>query len=299
MTSTLPSALAPSAAPRTDPESGLEKPRRRRRRMSGWHFVLVPLALLFVTPFAQMVLASLSPASELVQFPPPFVPSRLTFDGFATLFAQTDVLRWLLNSTVVSVVAIAAQTVLCSLAGYGFARLRFRGRTVGFFMIVATIMIPTQLLMIPTYILFSRIGIINTLAAAFVPWLASAFGIFLMRQFFLSLPAKLEEAAALDGCNRWQTFLRVVLPLARPALATLAIFTLLSSWNDLVWPLIAISDDSAFTVQLGIANFQGTRRTDWSLLMAGNVLATLPLVLFFLAAQRQFLATMTMSGMKG
>jgi multiple sugar transport system permease protein len=160
-------------------------------------------------------------------------------------------------------------------------------------------MIPTQLLMIPTYILFSRFGIVDTLAAAFVPWLASAFGIFLMRQFFLSIPAELEEAASLDGANRWQIFLRVVLPLARPALATLAIFTLLSSWNDLIWPLIAISDESSFTVQLGIANFQGTRRTQWSLLMAANVVATAPLVLFFLFAQKQFIATMTMSGMKG
>lgn len=273
--------------------------KRRRRGMSGWHFVLIPIALLFVIPFAQMVLASVSPAEDLVKFPPPFIPSRFTLDGFVALFTETDILRWLLNSTIVSVIAIVAHMVLCSLAGYGFARLKFRGRNFSFFMILATIMIPTQLLMIPTYILFARVGIIDTLAAAFVPWLASAFGIFLMRQFFLSLPGELEEAAALDGCNRWQIFYRVVLPLAKPALATLAIFTLLSSWNDLVWPLIAISSDHSFTVQLGISNFQGTRRTQWSLLMAANVIATLPLVLFFLFAQKHFIATMTMSGMKG
>ena len=274
-------------------------PRKRRGRLSGWHFVLIPLALVFVIPFLQMILASLSPAADLVKYPPPFLPSRLTLDGFIGLFTTTDVLRWLMNSTIVSVVSILSHMVLCSLAGYGFARLKFRGRNFGFFAIVATIMIPTQLLMIPTYILFSRLGLVDTLAAAFVPWLASAFGIFLMRQFFLSIPAELVEAAALDGASRWQIFLRVVLPLARPALATLAIFTLLSSWNDLIWPLIAISDDHAFTVQLGIADFQGTRRTQWSLLMAANVVATLPLVLFFLFAQKQFIATMTMSGMKG
>lgn len=274
-------------------------PPRRSRRMSGWHFVLAPIALLFVIPFAQMVMASLSPADELVKFPPPFIPSHFTLDGFFALFSTTDVLLWLLNSTIVSVVAIVAHVVLCSLAGYGFARLRFRGRTLGFFMIVATIMIPTQLLMIPTYVMFSRLGLIDTLAAAFVPWLASAFGIFLMRQFFLSIPAEIEEAAALDGANKFQTFLRVVLPLAKPAIATLAIFTLLSSWNDLIWPLIAINDDGLFTVQLGIANFQSSRRTQWSLLMAGNVIATAPLVLFFLFAQKQFVQTMTMSGLKG
>ncbi|MGC3954780.1 MAG: carbohydrate ABC transporter permease [Propionicimonas sp.] len=274
-------------------------PGRRRRRISGWHFVLAPLALIFLTPFAQMVLASLSPAEELVKFPPPFIPSRLTLDGFAGLFADTQIVRWLTNSVIVSLIAIGSHLVLCSMAGYGFARLHFRGRDFGFMAVVATIMIPTQLLMIPTYIMFSRLSLIDTLGAAFVPWLSSAFGIFLMRQFFLSLPADLEEAAALDGCNRWQIFLRVILPLARPAMATLAIFTLLGSWNDLVWPLIAINNEDLFTVQLGIANFQGTRRTQWSLLMAGNVVATAPLIAFFLFAQKHFIATMTMSGLKG
>ena len=153
--------------------------------------------------------------------------------------------------------------------------------------------------MIPTYLLFARLGLVNTLGAAIVPWLATAFGIFLMRQFFLSIPVELEEAGLIDGCSRWHVFLRIVLPLAKPALATLAIFTLLGAWNDLVWPLIAINNANAFTLQLGIANFQGVHRTDWSLLMAGNVIATLPLILFFTVAQKQFVATMSFSGLKG
>jgi multiple sugar transport system permease protein len=163
---------------------------------------------------------------------------------------------------------------------------------------VATVMVPIQLLMIPTFLMFSRLGLVDTLAAAFVPWLASAFGIFLMRQFFLSLPRELEEAATLDGCGAFGTFVRIVLPLAKPALATLAVFTLLGSWNDLVWPLIAISDERFYTLQIGLTTFQGTRRTEFELLMAGNVVATLPLILGFVLAQRWFVASMTFSGLK-
>lgn len=272
---------------------------RARKRSGWWHLLLAPIAAMFALPFVQMFLTALTPASEINKFPPAFIPSRITLDGFTKLFVESDILLWMGNTIIVSAVAVGSHLVLCSLAGYGFARLKFPGKNLGFFAIVATIMIPTQLLMVPTYILFSRIGLIDTLGAAIVPWLASAFGIFLMRQFFLSLPAELEEAALIDGCTRLQVFVRIILPLARPALATLAIFTLLGSWNDLVWPLIAINDDQAFTLQLGITNFQGARRTDWSLLMAGNVVATLPLIMFFLVAQKQFIATMTFSGLKG
>ena len=278
------------------------RPTRRGRRglpFSGWHLLLVPVAVLFLVPFVEMFLTSLTPEGEINAFPRPFFPHALTLDGYQRLFEQSDILHWLLNSAIVSVVGVGSHLVLCSLAGYGFARLRFPGRDLGFLAVLATIMIPTQLLMIPTYVLFARVGLIDSLGAAIVPWLASAFGIFLMRQFFLSLPAELEEAGLIDGCTRVQVFFRIVLPLARPALATLAIFTLLGSWNDLVWPLIAINDDQAFTLQLGLTNFQGTRRTDWALLMAGNVVATLPLIAFFLVAQKQFIATMTFSGLKG
>jgi multiple sugar transport system permease protein len=273
--------------------------RRRVLPFSAWHLLLMPLALIFVLPLVQMVLTSFMSTAEINQFPPKLIPTSLHLEGYRALFAQTPVLRWFANTVIVSTIAVVSHLVLCSLAGYGFARLRFVGRGVAFLAVVATVMIPIQLLMIPTYLMFARAGIVDTLAAAFVPWLASAFGIFLMRQFFLSLPVELEEAAVLDGCSTFRTFRSVVLPLARPALATLAIFTLLSSWNDLLWPLVAISDDHRFTLQVGLASFQGTRRTEWSQLMAGNVIATLPLILAFLVAQKKFIATMTFTGLKG
>jgi multiple sugar transport system permease protein len=273
--------------------------RRSWLPFSGWHLLLMPTALLFVLPLAWMIMTSFMPDSDINTFPPRFVPSRIDFGGYSGLFQESDILRWLINTTIVATVAVVSHLILCSLAGYGFARLRFAGRTLTFFLIVATIMVPIQLLMIPTFIMFTQLGVIDSLAAAAIPWLASAFGVFLMRQFFLSLPVELEDAARLDGCNRLQLFWRIVLPLAKPALATLAIFTLLGAWNDLVWPLIAITDEKWYTLQLGIANFQGTRRTQWQLLMAGNVVATLPLLVGFVLAQRHFVATMTFSGLKG
>jgi multiple sugar transport system permease protein len=281
------------------PANSLRRGGRWRLPFSPWHLLLMPMALIFVLPLVQMVLTSFMSVKEINQFPPRLIPSSLHIEGYRTLLAQSHIIRWFANTVLVSTIAVVGHLVLCSTAGYGFARLRFAGRGVAFIAVIATVMIPIQLLMIPTYLMFARIGIVDTLAAAFVPWLASAFGIFLMRQFFLSLPVELEEAARLDGCGALRTFLSVVLPLARPALATLAIFTLLSSWNDLLWPLVAITDDNRFTLQVGLASFQGTRRTEWSQLMAGNVITTMPLILAFLVAQRRFIATMSFTGLKG
>ncbi|MEY9861655.1 multiple sugar transport system permease protein [Catenulispora sp. GAS73] len=268
-------------------------------RASRWHLFLMPLSLLFLLPLLQMVLASFTSNADINRFPPRFIPSALHISGYVRLFRDAPVGRWMLNSAIVSGIAIVSHLILCSLGGYAYARLSFRGRTVAFVTLVATIMIPTQMLMIPTYFMFTHLGLIDTLGAAFVPFLTSAFGVFLMRQFFLSLPKDLEEAGRIDGLTTFGVFFRIVLPLARPALATLAVFTLLNSWNDLLWPLIAINDPSKFTIQLGLINFQGAHHIDWQELMACNVVATAPLILGFLVAQRQFVQTMSMSGLKG
>jgi len=283
----------------------LEAPEPKRRRRHGllpfspWHLLLMPLALIFALPLVQMVLTSFMTDAEINSFPPKFIPSSLNVAGYTGFFGDSLAPRWLLNTVIVATISVASHLVLCSLAGYGYARLKFRGRNFGFFAIVATIMIPTQLLMIPTYVMFSKLGVVDTLAAAFIPWLTSAFGIFLMRQFFLALPRELEEAGEIDGLTTFGVFRRIVLPLAKPALATLAVFTLLNSWNDLIWPLTAISNQDNFTIQVGLTTFQGTRRTQWAELMAGNVVATMPLIIGFLMAQKHFIATMTFSGLKG
>jgi len=293
-----PSGAAPDQVNDAEPHRAAGR-RRRLLPFSAWHLLLMPMALVFVLPLVQMVLTSFMTSADINRFPPRFIPTQLSLSGYRALLGESHILRWLLNTVIVATIAIVGHLVLCSLAGYGFARLKFAGRSIGFFLMVATIMIPTQLLMIPTYIMFSKLALVDTLGAAFVPWLATAFGIFLMRQFFLSLPVELEDAARIDGCTTFGVFRRIVLPLAKPALATLTIFTLLGAWNDLIWPLIAISNEHWYTIQLGLANFQGQRRTEWSLLMSGNVVATMPLIIAFLLAQRHFIATMTFTGLKG
>jgi len=293
VTETADRVLAPA-----EPAAGAPR-RRRKLPFSPFHLLLAPVALVFLMPLLQMVMASLKSDAEIRRFPPTWFPADPTISGYVALFEQSSILRWIFNSTAVTSVAIVSNLVLCSLAGYGFARMKFLGRNFTFVAMIATIMIPTQLLMVPLFILMTKVHIVNSLPALMVPWLASAFGVFLMRQFFLTLPKELEEAARLDGCSAFGVFWRVILPLAKPAMTTLAIFTLLGAWNDLIWPLIAVQNENLYTLQIGIANFQGTRRAEWQMIMAGNVIATMPMVIFFLAAQRQFVATMTFSGMKG
>ena len=189
--------------------------------------------------------------------------------------------------------------MFCSLAGYAFARLRFRGSTALLVLMLATLVVPFQLTMIPTFLVMKQLGLIDTLGALIVPSLVTPFGVFLLRQFFVSLPRELEEAAWIDGCGRLKILWRIVLPLARPALATVAVLTFLTSWNDLIWPLIAINSNERYTLQLGLATFQGQHRTQWSAVMAGNVITVLPVLIAFLLAQKTFIRSLTSSAVKG
>jgi multiple sugar transport system permease protein len=280
--------------------SRIEEAERRMRR-SGWrrrlpqrrHLILLPLSVIMILPFVWMVLTSFMTNSEINRIPPTILPHHLYTGGYTNVLASSDFPYWFLNSLIVSGSAVLAQLVLCSLAGYAFARIRFRGASAMLILLLATALIPFQLTVIPTFLMFHHLGIIDTLAALIVPQLTSALGIYLMYSFFQSFPRELEEAGRIDGCNRLQVFWKVVLPLARPALAALGIITFIYAWNDLFWPLIAITSSHTFTVQVGLTTFQGEHETEWSSVMAGTVLTTAPVLLVFLVGQRRFVQAIT------
>jgi multiple sugar transport system permease protein len=273
--------------------------RRRLLPFDPWHLLLAPAALVFAIPLLWLFVSSLMNNRQINRFPPTIVPDSLHLDGYRFVLGNALFPTWFVNSTIVALVTVASNLVFCSLAGYAFARMRFRGSTLVFVAMMATLVVPFQLTMIPTFLIMRHLGLINTLGALIVPWLVTPFGVFLLRQFFLSLPKEIEEAARIDGCSRLKVLFTVVLPLARPALATLAVLTFLSVWNDLSWPIIAISSEQHFTLQLGLTTFQGQHRTQWSAVMAGNVITVAPVLLAFLFAQRTFIQSLTSSAIKG
>ena len=275
---------------------------RRLLPFSAWHLVLLPVSLLFALPLLWLLLSSFMTNAQINRFPPTIIPDSLHLDGYRYVFQNALFPRWFLNSTIVAVVAVvvvAGNLVFGSLAGYAFARMRFRGSKTLLALMLGTLVIPFQITMIPTFLLMKRLGVIDTLGALIIPSLVTPFAVFLLRQFFLSLPREIEEAAWIDGCSRLRTLWVIVMPLARPALGTVAVLTFLATWNDLAWPLIAINNDHNYTLQLGLTTFQGQHRTQWSAVMAGNMITVLPVLVAFLAAQRTFIQSLTSSAVKG
>ena len=267
--------------------------------ISPRHLFLMPLAALMLLPLYWMVLTSLQTLPEARHFPPELIPKSITWENYPNAWNAAPFGRFFANSFIVTGCAVLGNLVFCSLAGYAFARLRFFGRDVIFIVLLATLMVPFQVTMIPTFLIVQHLGLVNSLGALIAPNLVTPFGIFLLRQFFRTLPIDLEEAARIDGCSRLGVLFRVVLPLSMPALATLGIVTFLWTWNDFLWPLIAISSTDQSTVQLGLASFQGAHQTRWTLLMAGNVVALAPMLLVFVFAQRWFVQSIAATGVKG
>jgi multiple sugar transport system permease protein len=269
----------------------------RFRRPSALHLLLLPLSLVMVAPLVWMVLVSFSTPAESRRFPPG-LPSGLEWGNYGDALRDAQLGSWLYNSSVVSVVCVVGNLVLCSLAGYAFARIRFLGSRVAFVAILATLMVPFQIVMLPLLIMVRTVGLTDTLGALIAPNLATAFGVFLMRQFFMTVPRELEEAARIDGAGRLRILVQVLLPLMRPTLATLAVLTFLQTWNDFLWPLIAIRSPESMTVQIGLQSFQGTHTTNWPKLMAGTVLSQLPVLIVFFVGQRFFVRSVASVGIK-
>ena len=284
--------------------STVDVPRRRKPKsrwplpFSPWHLLLAPIALVMVTPLAWMLVTSIETVAETRRFPPVIIPSGIHWQNYQSALTEAPFSRWFVNTMVVTVASVIGNLVFCSLAGYAFARLRFAGRNIAFFLILATLMIPFQVVMIPTFLIVRSAGLIDTLGALILPNLASAFGIFMMRQFFRTLPVELEEAARIDGASRLGVLVRIVLPLSAPALATLAVITFMWTWNDFLWPLITIYSEENLTLQLGLTQFQGAHQTNTALLMAANVMSMAPILLLFFVAQRWFVRGVATSGLK-
>ena len=273
--------------------------RRRWLPFSPWHLVLVPVALLFALPLAWLVMSSFMTNAQINKFPPTIIPDSLHLDGYRYVLNNALFPRWFLNSSIVALVVVVGNLVFGVLAGYAFARLRFGGSRTMLTLMLGTLVIPFQITMIPTFLIMKKLGLIDTLGALIVPSLVTPFAVFLFRQFFLSLPREIEEAAWIDGCSRLRALWKVVVPMARPALGTVAVLTFLTTWNDLAWPLIALNNDHNYTLQLGLATFQGQHRTQWSAVMAGNLIAVVPVLIAFLATQRTFIQSLTSSAVKG
>ncbi|MFB3738589.1 MAG: carbohydrate ABC transporter permease [Candidatus Velamenicoccus archaeovorus] len=275
------------------------EPRGRRFVFSWWHLVLLPLALLMIVPLLWMLVTSVETLNETRHFPPVLVPHSIRWQNYTQVLQQAPFLRWLLNTLIVTVVVVIGNLFFCSLAGYAFARLRFFGRDVVFMLVLATLMIPFQVIIIPTFLIVRKLGLIDTLGALIVPNLAGAFGIFLLRQFFRTLPIELEEAARIDGASRLGILFKIVLPLSGPALATLAVITFMWTWNDFLWPLVTLYDPDNYTIQLGLLTFQGAHQTNTHLLMAANVMSLIPVLLLFFLLQRYFIRGIATTGLKG
>jgi multiple sugar transport system permease protein len=274
-------------------------PRAGRLANATLYLVLVLGALTMITPLLWMLITSLKPLEDVFKWPPLAFQSAPVWENYREIWRAVPFGRYLANTFLVSTARTAGVLVTSSLAGYAFARLRFPGRDAIFLAYLGTIMVPGQVTMIPSFIVMRELGWLDTYMALIVPWLFSPFGTFLMRQYFLTLPRSLEDAAAIDGAGLLTAFRRIALPLAKPALATLAVFTFLTSWNDFLWPLIVTDSREVRVVSVGLTEFQDLYYTDWPLLMAASLVAVVPVLVLYMFAQRYFVAGIATTGQRG
>jgi multiple sugar transport system permease protein len=302
-TSTHPEAAAVTATPR---EPADPPPSRRRRHEIGephpipWVYaVLIGGLVVLVGPFLWMLLGSFRPDRELKQVPPSWLPQNPTLDNYRTLFTELDFPTYFFNSTVVAVVITVGNLIFCSMLGYALAKLHFPGKRIIFALVLGTLMVPFVVTFVPLFVLVSNLGMVNTFPGLIFPFLAGPFGVFLMRQFFVSLPDELIHAARVDGAGEFRIFWSIMLPLCKPALATLGILTFLASWNNFLWPLVVAQSEDRYTLPVALSIYAiGENKSDYGLLMAGSVAIIVPILVVFLILQKHFVRGIAMTGIK-
>jgi multiple sugar transport system permease protein len=292
-----------SAATTTRPPTTAPAPPepRRRRRIPWRALFLALLGLLFLMPLLWMASTSLKSTAEVSSADLTFLPQDPTTEGYSTILnaPQTPVAQWFLNSIIAATAQTLLVLVVATMAAYALARLSFPGKRILTGLVLATLFVPPISLLIPNYVIVSQLGWLDSLSAVIVPGAAGAFGVFFLRQFFLSLPIELEEAAMLDGAGRFKTFLTVVVPLSRPALATLALLTFLANWNDFLWPLYVLFSPERLTIQPGLSTLQSAYTTDYATILAGGAIASIPVLILFLISQRFVIEGIARGGLKG
>ena len=275
------------------------KAKKRNKSHIAVYIILLSGVLITLLPFLWMLLTSLKTQSEAIHVPPVIFPAKPVLSNYKDVFKDVPFARMYLNTVISAVVTVAAQLLFCSMAAYAFAKLHFPGRDVIFVILLAVLMVPSSFFILPQYLIIQKLNLLNTVAALFIPNLFSAFGTFLLRQFFLSLPSDLEDAAALDGCSPFMTYWRIMLPLAKPGLVSLGILTLRFAWNDRMWPLIVNTSQDKMTLTAGLAYMQGQYQTNFPEMMAGAMMAIIPLLVLFAIFQKQFIEGIALTGIKG
>ena len=299
--------LAGMAPPRTEPD--VDTPTRSHKmtnrgfgeaRPNVFAYLVLGLGLIVVTsPFVWMALSSVKAEGEIRRVPPTWLPEAPTLDNFRELFDRLDFAQFFTNSLVVAIVVTLGNLVFCSMLGYALAKFEFAGRKVLFWLVLGTLMIPGMVTLVPLFVLVANIGLVNTYMGLILPFLAAPFGVFLMRQFFLAMPDELIDAARVDGAGEFRIFYKIVMPLAKPALAVLAILTFLGSWNSFLWPLVVATTEDKYTLPVALALYStGQNQTDYGLLLAGAVVVVVPILVLFLLLQRYFVQGVTMTGIK-
>ena len=274
----------------------------RRLKLVLSYLALILITLIFVAPLLWMLSTSFKTNPETTQWPLSWIPREFSVEGYRELFnptSETPVLRWFVNSLIAATAHTLLVLVTAAPAAYALARMHFRGKNLMFAIIISTLFIPSIILITPLYLVVDSLGWLDTLLAVIVPSAAGALGVFLLRQFFVSLPRELEEAAVLDGANRFQIFTRIILPLAKAPLATLALLSFLTNWNDFLWPVYVLFSPKSLVLPPGLSKLQGAYDTDYAVIMAGGVLASIPVLILFLIAQRYIIEGVSRSGVKG